>query len=68
MGLNRGLPDYWRTLKPLCQWPGSLEIRQKPPKFVDQFIYHGNNISSTERDVNILEGKAYTAIDKLITL
>ena len=29
-GLNPGLPDHWRTLKPLCQWVG-----QSPSYTVD---------------------------------
>ena len=33
-----------------------------------QFIYLGGNISSTESDVNIHVVKAWTAIDKLMTL
>ena len=33
-------------------------------KFVDQFIYRGFNISSTESYVNICLSKAWTAIDK----
>ena len=31
---------------------------------VDQFIYVGSNISSTEGDVNIYIGKAWTAFDQ----
>ena len=37
----------------------------KPLKLVDQFTYLGSNISSTESDVNIRIGKAWTAIDRL---
>ena len=43
----------------------SLDI--KPLKFVDKFKYLGSNISSTESDVNICIGKAWTAIDRLTT-
>ena len=32
---------------------------------MDQFIYLGSNISSTESDVNIRIGKAWTFIDRL---
>ena len=32
-------------------------------KFTDQFVYLHSNISSTEGDVNIRIGKAWTAID-----
>ena len=35
-----------------------------PLKFKNQFKYIGNNISSTETDVNIRIGKAWSAIDK----
>ena len=34
-------------------------------KFVDQFIYRGNHISSTESNINIHIGKAWIAIDRL---
>ena len=34
----------------------------------DQFIYLGSNISSTESDFNILIGKAWTTIDRLMTI
>ena len=37
-------------------------------KLVDQFIYLGSNISSTESDVNIRLGKAWSAIDWLTTI
>ena len=33
-------------------------LKYKPLKLVDQFIYIGSNISSTENDVNIHIGKA----------
>ena len=34
-------------------------------KLVEQFIYFGSNISSTERDINIRIGKAWIAFDRL---
>ena len=37
-------------------------------KLVDQFIYLGSNILSTEKDVNIPMGKVWTTIDKLTTI
>ena len=37
----------------------------RPLKFVDLFAYLGSNISSIERDVNILLAKALNAIDYL---
>ena len=36
-------------------------------KLVDQFIYLGSNISSTESNVNICICKAGFAIDRLLT-
>ena len=38
----------------------------KPQKLVDQFIYLGSIISSTDADIDIRIGKARTAIDRLI--
>ena len=40
-------------------------LNSKTLKLVDEFTYVGNNISSTESNVNIGIGKAWTAIDKL---
>ena len=40
----------------------------KPLKFVNQFIYLGSHISSTESDVNIRVGKTWSAIDWLTTI
>ena len=37
-------------------------------KLVDQFIYLSCNVSSTESDVNIRIGKAWTTIDRLFTI
>ena len=34
-------------------------------KLVDKFTYLSSNISSTERDVNICIGKAWTTIERL---
>ena len=39
-----------------------------PLKVVDQFIYLCNNISSTERDVNVNIVKVWTAVDRLSTM
>ena len=36
-------------------------------KVVNQFIYFGSNMSSTERNVNIHIGKVWTAIYSLVT-
>ena len=47
---------------------GAISLNGKPLKSVDQFLYSRRNISSTERDVYICIGKAWTAIDRLITL
>ena len=43
-------------------------LSSKPQKLVDQFIYVGSNISSTERDVNIHIGKVWNVIDRLMTI
>ena len=42
-------------------------LNAKPQILVDQFIYLGSNISSTERNVNINVGKAWTTIHWLMT-
>ena len=45
---------------------GALSTQSgKPLKLVDQFIYLGSNISSTESDVKISLTKAWNAIDML---
>lgn len=44
------------------------EIRSlddKPIKAVEEFIYLGSNIQSTERDIEIRKGKAWSALTKL---
>ena len=43
-------------------------LKDKPLKLVDQFIYIGSNISSTESHVNIRIGKAWIVIDMLIII
>ena len=40
-------------------------LNDEPPKFVDQFIFLGSNISSTKSDVSRFIDKVWTAIDKL---
>ena len=40
----------------------------KSLKLNDQYTYLSNNISSTESDVNICIGKAWAAIDSLMTI
>ena len=40
-------------------------LNNKPLKMVDNFIYLGSNISSTESDVNIRIGKAWAAMKNL---
>ena len=45
-----------------------FSLNGKHLKFVDHFIYLDNNISSTEIDVNIHIGKAWTTIDRLKTI
>ena len=41
-----------------------ISLNGKPSKLVNHFIYLGSNISSTESDVNIRKGYAWTAIDR----
>ena len=43
-------------------------LNGKSLKEVDQFIYLGCNISSTESNINIRIGKTWTAIDRLSTI
>ena len=47
----------------MCFNRDGASLNGKPLKIVDQFIYLGRNISSTESDINILIAKAWTAID-----
>ena len=42
-------------------------LKSTPLNLVDQFIYRGSNISSTESDINICISKAWAAIDRLST-
>ena len=47
---------------------GSISsLNRKLLKLLDQFPYLSSNISSTESDVFIRVGKAWTAIDRLMT-
>ena len=43
------------------------QVNGEPLKLVDEFIYFGSNISSTEYDVNIHTGEALAAISGLST-
>ena len=43
-------------------------LNGKPLKLADEYIYLGNNISSTESDGNICIGKAGTTIDRLSSI
>ena len=43
-------------------------LNSKPMKLVDQFVYLGSNISSTEIDVNIHLSKTWTAIHRSSTM
>ena len=47
---------------------GVMSLKCNPQKSVDQFIYLGSNISSTESNINIRVRKTWTAIDKLSTM
>ena len=53
---------------PFNQDSAISSVNGKPLRLVDQLIYLGSNISPTENDVNIWLGKAWTAIDKLLTI
>ena len=37
-------------------------------KLVDKFTYLGSSVSSTEKDINTRQAKAWTAIDKLLVI
>lgn len=43
-------------------------LANKPIQKVDQFVYLGSNIASTEADVNIRLAKAWSALDKLTVI
>ena len=43
-------------------------LNGNPLKLVDNFTSLGSNITSTENDVNIQTGKAWTAIDNLTAI
>ena len=47
---------------------GSAQSRQEELNIVDQFIFSGSNISSTESDANLSFGKEWTGIDRLSTI
>ena len=51
----------------ICFNPDSVisTLNSKPLKLADYYIHLSSNISSTESDVNIHKGKAWTAIDRL---
>ena len=54
----------------MCFSPdGAISLSNgKPLKLIDQFIYFGSNISSIESSFNIFRGKAWTPIDRLMTI
>ena len=45
-----------------------ISLNDKPLKLVDQFIYLGSNISSTESNVNVCIDKGWTGINRLPTI
>ena len=45
-----------------------ISVNDNPLKLIDQFIYFGINISSTESNVNIRSGKTWIVTDKLSTI
>ena len=47
---------------------GFISFVKKPLKLIGHFISLGSNISSTENDVNVRIGKAWTVIDRLSTI
>ena len=48
-------------------YPKKISLYHKPLKLVNQFIYLGSIISSTESDVRIRMGKAWRAIGRVST-
>ena len=40
-------------------------LKGGPLKLVDKFTYFGSSVSSTENDINMRLGKAWTAIDRI---
>ena len=56
----------WKQTKIIClKEIGAIStLSVKPLKFADSFTYLRSIMSSTERDVNIHIGKAWTAIDR----
>ena len=63
----RGIGNYVNvdTTVFLCFKKKEPSLSGKPLRLLDQFPYLGNNISSTESNVNIYIGKARTVIDRL---
>ena len=45
-----------------------FSLNGKRLKYVEQFIYISSNISSTESNVKIFRGKAWTTTDELTTI
>ena len=62
----RGFAHYMNADKTeFISFKAISTLNDKPMKLVNQFTYLRNNISSTESDVNLLIGKAWTSIDWL---
>ena len=54
-----GIGLYMNAMRAMCFKQGTLfTLSGKPLKLVDQFIYLGSNISSTESDVSMCLAKA----------
>ena len=68
----RGIVLYTNSEESECmcinQDDSKSSLNVKLLKLIDQFIYLGSNISSTERNINICIVKAWTAINRLMTI
>ena len=67
----RGVVLYMNSKKPefMCfNQDDAISLNGKPLKLVDDFIYLGSNISSTESIINKCISKAWTTIIRLSTI
>ena len=65
--LTRGDRSYYFLIYKLCynQTGDITTLDGTPLKLVDEFTYLGSSVSSTEKDIDTLLTKAWTAIDRL---
>ena len=66
-GIGEGFFGFFCTMS-FNQDDVILSFNSKLLNLIDQFIYIGCNISSTESDINVVIDKALTAIDRLSTI